>query len=86
MHAQLHARTHFVDPLPAYTVGYETHSTDKFLTRPDWKKQLKDLHYSSDEEAIAVAETWLEGQPEFFLSGLQKLEFGRCSFISSWSV
>jgi hypothetical protein len=26
-------------------------------------------------EAIAAAETWLEGQPsEFFLSGLQKLQ------------
>jgi len=30
-------------------------------------------------------ETWLDGQPsEFFLSGLQKLEFGRCSLFPSW--
>ena len=35
---------------------------------------------------IAAAETWLDGQPsEFFLSGLQKLEFGRCSLFPSWS-
>jgi len=41
-----------------------------------WKKQLKGLHFSSDAEVIAAAETWLEGQTsEFFsLSGLQKLE------------
>jgi hypothetical protein len=32
-------------------------------------------HFSSDAEVIAVAETWLDGQPEFFfLNGLQKLE------------
>jgi len=39
------------------------------------KKQLKGHHFSSDEEVIAAAETWLDEQPsEFFLSGLQKLE------------
>ena len=33
----------------------------------DWKKLLKDRHFSSDAEAIAAAETWLDGQPyEFF--------------------
>ena len=41
-----------------------------------WKKQLKGRHFSSDAEVIAVAETWLDGQPSdfLFLSGLQKLE------------
>ena len=39
------------------------------------KKQLKGRHFSSDEEVIAAAEIWLDGQTsEFFLSGLQKLE------------
>ena len=43
----------------------------------DWKKQLKGRHFSSDAEAIAAAETWLDGQPtEFFLIGLQNLEQG----------
>jgi len=32
---------------------------DKSLTRPDWKKQLKDRHYSSDGEVIAAADTSL---------------------------
>ena len=46
------------------------------------KKQLKGGHFSSDAEVIAAAETWLDGQPsELFLSGLQKLEFGRCTFF-----
>jgi len=30
-------------------------------------------------------ETWLDGHHEFFLSGLKKLEFGRCSLFPSWS-
>ena len=59
--------------------------TDKSLARPDWKKQLKGRHISSYAEVIAAAETWLEGQPsEFFLSGLQKLDFGRYSLFPSW--
>ena len=60
---------------------------DKSLARPDWKKkQFDGRHFSSDAEVIAAAETWLDGQPsEFFLSGLQKLEFGRCSLFPSWS-
>ena len=35
---------------------------DKSLARPDWKKQLKGRHFSSDAEVIAAAETWLDGQ------------------------
>jgi len=59
---------------------------DKSLARPDWKKQLKGRHFSSDAEDSTAAETWLDGQPsELFLSGLQKLEFGRCSLFPSWS-
>ena len=59
---------------------------DKSLARPDWKKQLKGRHFSSDAEVIAATETRLDGQTsELFLSGLQKLEFGRCSLFPSWS-
>jgi hypothetical protein len=36
---------------------------------------LKVRHFLSDEEVIAAAETWLDGQhSDFFLSALQKLE------------
>ena len=59
---------------------------DKFLARSDWKNNWKIAIFSSDAEVIAAAETWLDGQPsELFLSGLQKLEFGRCSLFASWS-
>jgi len=50
------------------------------------KKQLKVRHFSSDVEVIAAAETWLDRHlSKLFLSGLQKLEFGRCSLLPSWS-
>ena len=56
----------------------------KSLARPDRKKQLNGCHFSSDAEVITSAETRLDGRPsELFLSGLQKLEFGRCSFFPS---
>ena len=60
---------------------------DKSLARPEWKKQLKGRHYSSDEEVIAAAETWLDGQPsELFFSGLQNWEFGGSSLFPSFLV
>ena len=59
---------------------------DKSLAQPDWKKRLKGRHFSSEAEVIAAAETWLDGQPSgLFLSGLQKLQFGRCNLFPSWS-
>ena len=63
-------------------------SADKSLARPHWKKQLKSSHFSSYAEVIAAAGTWLDGQPPeffYFLSGLQKLEFGRCRLFPSGS-
>jgi len=49
---------------------------------------LKGLHFSSHAEVVAAAETWFDSQPSefFFSSGLQKLEFGRCSFLPSFLV
>ena len=50
----------------------------------NWKVAI----FRPDAEVIAAVETWLDGQPSeffFFLSGLQKLEFGRCSLFPSWS-
>ena len=48
---------------------------DKSLARPDWKKQLKGRHFSSDAQVIAAAETWFDGRPsDFFFSDLQKPE------------
>ena len=59
---------------------------DKSLARPDCKKQLKGRHFSSDVVVIPAAETCLDEQlSEFILSGLQKLEIGRCSLFPFWS-
>ena len=59
---------------------------DKSLAWPDWKKLLRGRHFPSDMEVIAAAETcWTDNLLNFFLSVLQKLEFGRCSFFPSWS-
>jgi histone-lysine N-methyltransferase SETMAR len=42
---------------------------------PGLKEQFKGRHFSSDDEVISAAETWLDGQPsEFLFSDLQKLE------------
>ena len=50
------------------------------------EKTLKGRHFSSDAEVIVAAEAWLDGQPsELFLSGLQKLQFGRCILCPFWS-
>ena len=60
--------------------------TDKSLSRTDGKKQLKSLHFWSDAELIAAADTWLDGRhSELFLGGLHNLEFGRCNLFPSWS-
>jgi len=64
---------------------YIYRGANKSLARPEWKKQLKGRHFSSDAEIIAAAETWLDGQnSDFFLSDFQKLEFGRRSLFPSW--
>ena len=71
-------------PFDTSTLIYR--GADKSLAQPDWKKQLKRRHFSSDAEIVAAAETWLDGRPsELFLSGLQMLEFGRCSLFPAWS-
>ena len=50
---------------------------------PELKKQLKRIHFSSDTEIIAAAETWLVGQfSEFFLSVLQSYGNGIRSVLS----
>ena len=73
---------------PAYKYqrfGVIYRGADKSLARPDWKNNWKVAIFSSDAEVIAAAVTWLDGQlPEFFLSGVQNLEFGRCSLFPSW--
>jgi len=73
-------------PYPVITENMTHSGADKSLARPDWKKQLKGRHFSSNADVIAAAQIWLDGQPsEFFLSALQKLGFGCYSLFPSWS-
>ena len=59
-------------PYPVITENMTHSGADKSLARPDWKKQLKGRHFSSNADVIAAAQIWLDGQPsEFFLSALQ---------------
>ena len=71
----------------SFLLLFQYRGTGKSLTRPEWKKWLEGRHFSSDAEVIAAMETWLDEKPSdfFFLSGLQKLEFGRRSLFPSWS-
>jgi len=42
-------------------------ATSDYHLFPGLKKQLKRRHFSSDAEAIAAAETWLDGQISNFI-------------------
>ena len=82
----------FIPILPAASqhkryVQQTYRGADKSLARPDWKIQLKIRHFSSEADVVAASETWLDGKCSEFLllSGLQELEFGRCSLHPSWS-
>ena len=77
------------DNVPAHTQKKLAYQGFKYLDHPPFspnlapsdyhlfsglKKQLKGRHFSSEAEVIAVAETWLDGQPfECFLSALKRL-------------
>jgi len=41
-------------------------ASSEYRVLPGLKKQLNGRHFSSDEEVIAAAETWLDGQPSGF--------------------
>ena len=60
---------------------------DKSLTRPDWKNNWKVAIFRPTRRSLLPWRPgWMDkGLIFFFFSGLQKLEFGRCSFFPSWS-
>ena len=50
------------------------------------ERQLKGRHFFVRRGGHCCRGNLVNGQPsELFLSGLQKLEFGRCSLFPSWS-
>ena len=63
----------------------EYRGADKSLAPPEWKNNWNLVIFRPTLKVIAATETWLDGKRfEFFLSGLQNLEFGRCSLFCSW--
>ena len=64
--------------------GYEliphpTYSPDPapsdFFLFPNLKKDIRGLHFQSDEEVVTAVEEWVNGKdPDFFSSGLMTLE------------
>jgi len=57
-------------------LDHPPYSTDlapsEYHLLPGLKKQLKNCHFSSDEEVIAAAKTWLNGQPSDFFKWVAK--------------
>ena len=46
-----------------------------FFLFPDLKKDIRGLHFRSDEEVVTAVEEWVSGKdPDFFSSGLMALE------------
>ena len=59
---------------------------DKSLARLDWKNNWKFTIFRPTRRSLLPRRPgWTENLPHFFLSDLQKLEFGRCSFFPNFS-
>ena len=59
-------------PNPAYSPDL---APSDFFLFPNLKKDIRGLHFRSDEEVVTAAEEWANGKdPDFFSSGLMALE------------
>ena len=59
-------------PHPAYSPDL---APSDFLLFPNLKKDIRGLHFRSDEEVVTAVEEWANGKdPDFFSSGLMALE------------
>ena len=59
-------------PHPAYLPDL---GPSDFFLFPNLKKDIRGLHFRSDEEVVAAVEEWVNGKdPDFFSSGLMALE------------
>ena len=59
-------------PHPAYSPDL---APSDFFLFPNLKKDIRGLHFRSDEEVVTAVEEWVNGQdPDFFSSGLMALE------------
>ena len=59
-------------PHPAYSSDV---SPSDFFLFPNLKKDIRGLHFRSDEEVVMAVEEWVNGNdPDFFSSGLMAFE------------
>ena len=59
-------------PHPAYSPDL---APSNFFLFPNLKKDIRGLHFRSDEEVVTAVEEWVNGKdPDFFSSGLMALE------------
>ena len=59
-------------PHPAYSPDL---APSGFFLFPNLKKDIRGLHFQSDEEVVTAFEEWVNGKdPDFFSSGLMALE------------
>ena len=59
-------------PHPAYSPDQ---APSDFFLFPNLKKDIRGLHFRSDEEVVTAVEEWINGKdPDFFSSGLMALE------------
>ena len=59
-------------PHPAYSPDL---APSDFFLFPNLKKDIRGLHFRSDEEVVTAVEEWVNGKdPDFFSSGLMAIE------------
>ena len=59
-------------PHPAYSPDL---APNDFFYSQTWKKDIRGLHFRSDEEVVTAVEEWVNGKgPDFFSSRLMALE------------
>ena len=59
-------------PHPAYSPDL---APSDFFLIPNSKKNIRGLHFRSDEEVVTAVEEWVNGKdPDFFSSGLMAVE------------
>ena len=70
-------------PHPAYSSDL---APSDFFLFPNLKKDIRGLHFRSDEEVVTAVEKWVNGKdPDFFSSGLMALErhWSKCITLES---
>ena len=67
-------------PHPAYSPDL---APSDFSLFPNLKKDIRGLHFRSDEEVVTAVEVWVNGKdPDFFSSGLMVLEHRWSKYVT----